>query len=194
MNIAGARRSLAGHDRCGDQFGWWRDGPFWILCLIDGLGHGTEAAEAADAALAGAALALGVAPDGVLAQIDEAIRHTRGAAMAVVRIDPGTRELEFAGVGNIRGALFGMRVSRFEAEPGIVGAGGRCRSVIRATWADGDMLMLWTDGFGAHLDLDQPSRRLLGLPQTLADRLLDRHATGRDDAGLVCCLLDAGRP
>jgi hypothetical protein len=90
----------------------------------------------------------------------------------------------------VRAALFDDKVVRFDGTPGIVGTGCRSPRAESASWRDGDFLLLWTDGFDAGLNLDQTSLRLKGDPDALAHRLLDRFSTGRDDAGVVCCLLE----
>jgi hypothetical protein len=40
------------------------------------------------------------------------------------------------------------------------------------------------------LSVDQKSPRLKGDPEALAQRLIEQYATGSDDAGVVCCLLE----
>jgi hypothetical protein len=122
--------------------------------------------------------------------IDSGIDWSRGAAIAVIQVDAVRRTLCYFGVGNVRAALFDDKVTRFDGTPGIVGTGCRSPRADVVSWRDADFLLLWTDGFDAYLNLDHTSLRLKGDPQALAHRLLDQFSTGRDDAGVVCCLLE----
>jgi phosphoserine phosphatase RsbX len=190
MMVRGARRSLNGHERCGDAFAWWCDDHLWTICLVDGLGHGSQAALAAEAALAHAEANRSLPPGPLIEAIDSGIDWSRGAAIAVIQVDAVRRTLCYFGVGNVRAALFDDKVTRFDGTPGIVGTGCRSPRADVVSWRDADFLLLWTDGFDAYLNLDHTSLRLKGDPQALAHRLLDQFSTGRDDAGVVCCLLE----
>src|SRR5690606_7039730 len=72
---------------CGDAWllGW--DGPQLVAVLIDGLGHGLQACEAAEEGLAAAADAPGLAADELLARMHGCMSRTRGGAAAVFRHD-----------------------------------------------------------------------------------------------------------
>jgi negative regulator of sigma-B (phosphoserine phosphatase) len=190
MMVRGARRSLNGHEKCGDAFAWWDDDELWTICLVDGLGHGSQAALAAEAALALAETNRSLPPARLIEAIDVGIHWSRGAAIAVVQVDAARRTLCYFGVGNVRAALFGDKALRFDGTPGIVGTTCRSPRAESVSWRDGDFLLVWTDGFDANLNLDPTSLRLKGDPGALAQRLLDQFSTRRDDAGVVCCLLE----
>jgi hypothetical protein len=194
MIVGGARRSLDEAEDCGDAFAWWRDESVWTICLVDGLGHGSQAAMAAQAVLAEAETHRDLPSDAMLASIDREVRWSRGAAIALLRLDGAARTLSYSGVGNVRAALFGAATRRFDGKPGILGAGHRSQKPEVASWRDGDLLLLWTDGFPALLTLDPAGLRLGGDPGALALRLLEGSATGRDDAAVVCVLLEGETP
>ncbi len=194
MMIGGLRASYNGGEKCGDAFAWWRDERRWTILLVDGLGHGEQAAMAADAALAHAEANRALSPNRLLEAIDKGIDWSRGAAIAIVRVDEGLRTLCYLGVGNVRAAVFGDKSSRFDGTPGIVGAGCRSARLETLSWTNGDLLVLWTDGLNANLSIDQASLRLKGDPESLAQRLIGRFTTGRDDVGVVCCLLEGVDP
>lgn len=194
MIVGGATRALRGETWCGDAWACRDLGADVLVGLVDGLGHGRDAALAAEAALAVLAQAEERAPERLLMRIDGTIRPTRGVAAAVAGIDPVGRQLALASVGNVRVALFGERRVHVDAMPGIVGAGIRLPRPIVLDWADRDLLVLWTDGVDARLDLDRAMLRLKHEPEALARRLLDDFATGTDDAGVVCVLLEGARP
>ena len=101
---------------------WAADGAC-RLAVVDGLGHGPAAHEAAAAAVRALAAAPDLAPERALALCQRALAGTRGAALAIVRIDLAAGRLTYAGVGNVEGRLWrpeGER--RLLAQRGIVGA------------------------------------------------------------------------
>lgn len=156
-----------------------------LLAVIDGLGHGSEAADAAHAAAVlvrdGAALPI---PE-LLERCHEGLRKTRGVVMSVVKLDAPSSSIEWFGVGNVEGLLLRARPladrghETISARGGVLGyrlpkAKVRCSSIAR-----GDVLVLVTDGirsdFAREIPLDWP-------PQAIADWLLSRYGSARDDA------------
>src|SRR5437867_7774386 len=76
-----------------------------IAAQADGLGHGHFADEAAAAALATLQGRNFGDCAAAVAAMHDALRHTRGAAGAVVELQPSAAVVKFAGVGNISGAI-----------------------------------------------------------------------------------------
>ncbi len=72
--------------------------------LVDGLGHGLYAHEAADRAVDIFSAADGPLED-VLMRMHAALRSTRGAAASILEIAHESGEIRFAGVGNVSGSL-----------------------------------------------------------------------------------------
>src|SRR6202035_815002 len=75
------------------------------IAVIDGLGHGPQAAAAAEAALNTLGEYPAFAPSAALEACHTALHSTRGAAISIARIDSAARELTYAGVGNGDGHL-----------------------------------------------------------------------------------------
>ena len=73
--------------------------------VVDGLGHGEPAAEASYAATEAFQACAGRSLTEILNTIHQALRHTRGAAVAVARTNEEQDQLVFAGVGNIGGTI-----------------------------------------------------------------------------------------
>lgn len=194
MIVGGARRALGGETWCGDAWAWRRVGAVDRVALVDGLGHGREAAAAADAALAAFAAIDDGGPEQILHHMDEAARTTRGAAVVVACIEPAMRRLVVAGVGNVRAVLFGRRRVHIESVPGIVGTGIRAPRPLVLDWSDRDLLVMWTDGVATGLDIDRSLLRLKHEPDAVARQLLADYATGTDDAAVVCALLTGASP
>src|SRR5262249_20120144 len=72
-----------------------------LVLVADGLGHGILASEAAREAERVLACTAATSTEEIVNELHLALRKTRGAAGAVVRIDHALGILFFAGVGNI---------------------------------------------------------------------------------------------
>ncbi|MCJ2056432.1 SpoIIE family protein phosphatase [Methylobacterium sp. J-048] len=188
--IAAATRAYPGETVCGDMVAWWQERDATLACIVDGLGHGPEAHHAARSLLAVVEGQAGHEPTQRLATADKAMRHTRGAAAALVRIDSEARTVTAAAVGNIQGALFSARTLRFDGMPGIVGAGLRPLKPLVLPFAAGDILVLWTDGLRP-VDLEADPPALRGDPARLAADLMASHGRRSDDCGVLCVAFGA---
>jgi len=155
-----------------------------MVALIDGLGHGREAAEAARAAarVIEAHAADPVAP--VIERCHDALRGTRGAAMTIASLCTAD-SLSWAGVGNVDAVVLrrdGRPAAGIAVRGGVVGYQLPPLRAATVGIAPGDLLILATDGVHAGFtDGIVPG----GAPQDIADAILTRWARGSDDARVV---------
>jgi hypothetical protein len=180
---------------CGD--GWAGidlDGDV-ALAVVDGLGHGPRASDAASAALDAFAADPGDLPR-FITRANEATRDTRGAAVAACLVRRKAGELDYVAVGNISG-----RLCHAGRERGLVSIGGTVgtqlnppsANVATYPWPDGARLVLWTDGLTSHLDLQTDPDLMAHDPAVTAAVLHRDHTRHRDDATVVV-LCDPGVP
>jgi Stage II sporulation protein E (SpoIIE) len=177
---------------CGDAAGAFElppgvASPALLLAIVDGLGHGVAAAQAADAALAQLAHDPALALPDLLRELDAALLSTRGAAVGLARID-GQR-LQYAGVGNTRAIRWrGDHMLRLSSQYGIVGGGLPVHvTVNEIDFVVGDWLLLFTDGLDEMLALPMHLPEWERDPALLCTHLLARWRQGRDDAGVLVC-------
>ena len=118
-------------------------------------------------------------------RMHHALRHTRGAAVGLVRIAPGTAD--FCAVGNIRLCVLSpQRPHRqLDGRPGIVGWNLPTVQTRTATVAADETTVLYSDGIEARW-ARQPSAYFLGLPaEVLPVALGHRHRRLRDRQQLL---------
>lgn len=161
-----------------------------LIAVVDGLGHGVEAGEAAQRARAVLEDAsMGVRVTEALHGCHAALRGTRGAVIAVAAFPAGACAMEWVAVGNIEGVLVRGRSGPPGREmivqrPGIVGHHmPRLRSATVPV-RTGDALLFATDGVRrevAHAARQRGPARVEGS----AAKLLEEFATGNDDALLL---------
>jgi phosphoserine phosphatase RsbX len=161
-----------------------------LVAAVDGLGHGREAARAAQI-VRDVVQAFG---DGHLASLarlcHEALVQTRGAAISLVYVSGSTSTITWLGIGSVEGRLVsGDRpLSRSKGTLGLARglAGKRLPAVNVATLGvrRGDVVILATDGIGVSF---ADSLDVGGPPQQIADRIVAHHWKGSDDAVVVVC-------
>jgi anti-sigma regulatory factor (Ser/Thr protein kinase) len=173
----------AGEEECGDGWAVEQSAASAVILVVDGLGHGPAAAEAATVAkLAFAENSTGEPAD-ILLNIHGALRSTRGAAAAVSRIDIGRREVRFAGIGNIAGVVCAAGESRqMTSVPGIVGHGVRNVREFTYPWPRNSLALLYSDGIATHWSLGSYKGLLSHDPLLIAGVLYRDWNRGRDDA------------
>jgi anti-sigma regulatory factor (Ser/Thr protein kinase) len=184
---------LAGETACGDSWKIARPRPGRSLLMIaDGLGHGPLAADASLAAIEILRRAGGEGPADLLRLVHDALRGTRGAAVAVAAIDHDRRELLYAGVGNIFGMILapGSR-SGLVSHNGTLGAEARKIQEFAYPWPEGSLLVMHSDGLATHWRLDRSSPLASRHPSVIAGAMYRDFTRGRDDATVVV-LRDGG--
>jgi anti-sigma regulatory factor (Ser/Thr protein kinase) len=154
------------------------------VTLIDGLGHGPGAADAADAGARAAATARGE-PGERIAQLHAGMSGTRGGAAAVMQFDSSTGRVRFVGVGNIVASLCdGDGVRGMPSHPGIVGVQFRKAQPFDFADAAGKLLVMHSDGLQSRWNLRDHPGLLSRHPRLIAAVLLRDYTRGRDDCGV----------
>ena len=167
---------------CGDDWAMVeRDGHSLIL-MVDGLGHGPAAALAAEEAIrAFNSHQRSSEPAEILESIHRAIHGTRGAAVAIARIDPSEGVLRYAGVGNISGVIFDTATGETKTMVSMNGTVGHTIRKIQSfdyPWADGAVLLMHSDGMATHWNVDSYPGILRRHPQPVCGGSLSRPQAG----------------
>lgn len=181
---------LAGETESGDAWAVTHPGHRTTLMMADGLGHGPEAAKAAAAALQTLSAVPHQAPQLLTASCHEALRPTRGAALAVATLDPVAQQLSFAGVGNISASIYADGVRRqLMSHNGIVGHNMRTIQELKFPCPAGALVILASDGITTQWDLNQYPGLAARAPAIIAAVLLRDHSRGRDDASVLVAVM-----
>jgi phosphoserine phosphatase RsbX len=152
-----------------------------LVAAIDGLGHGDAAADAAETAAEVLAAHGDEDPQRLLERCHARLKRTRGAVMTLAWFDLDARTMAWTGVGNVeaRHVRAGSRYASPVVLGGVVGYNLPQVRLTTVALEPGDAIALATDGIHADYSMSLEP----GLPaQELADRVLERHAKGTDDA------------
>lgn len=184
--------ALKGEAVCGDAWGCAPHDRGITLMVADGLGHGLQAHEASEAAVA----LLNRHPhDGasrLLEAAHGALRSTRGAALAVARCDLEKGEVTYAAAGNIASSILGEGPRRqMISHNGIVGHKVHSMRELPYPWPRDATLVMHSDGIDTHWDLAKYPGLVARHPALIASVLYRDHARGRDDATVVVMRMGA---
>jgi hypothetical protein len=181
---------VAGEHVCGDAWENQVNGRVTVM-LADGLGHGPDAHRSAEEARRVFRLQPAADLAALLADMHSALKPTRGAALAVVRIDGVRGEVSYAGVGNITGVVLSDASRRsLVFQSGTVGSAmPRVRTGHEALPA-GDVLILHTDGASARWSTQAYPGLLSHHPALIAGVLFRDFRQVRDDATVVACRVE----
>lgn len=190
-----AARPLPGQSRSGDLSLVLPFSGGWLVAAIDGIGHGDEAAAAAQ--VAGKVLqAHADAPvTWLVRRCHEALLETRGVVMSLASFSAHCETLTWIGVGNVEGLLLRADPAATPSREALLLRGGvvgfnlpQLAAAVLPVF-HGDTLVLATDGirtsFVSGLTAGTP-------PQQLAQDVLDEFAKPNDDALVVVAAFPAG--
>jgi anti-sigma regulatory factor (Ser/Thr protein kinase) len=176
-----------GQEVCGDSWGIRQDEEFSVLLVADGLGHGYEASLASQEAVRMLREHHGLPPLSLLNLSHRALRSSRGAAVAVARIDRTRGTVTFAGVGNVMAQIFdGAEASQHLVS--MNGTAGHQTGKLREfsyPWPENGMLILHSDGLSIGAGIDSQPRLALHDPSLIAGVLYRDFSRGQDDATVV---------
>jgi len=185
IDAAFATLPLPGESESGDLCLIKRVGKGTLIAVVDGLGHGQEAASAAHAAVAALDRYSREPLIELVRRSHDALTGLRGVVLGLAYLDPHAATMAWLGVGNVGGVLLradvGNRPSRITLVPnaGFIGAEQAHPTTRSVPLALGDTVILYSDGIK---DGFAESLALSNSPQEIADFVIARHVKGNDDA------------
>ena len=125
-------------------------------------------------------------PTDIVAAVHLALRHTRGGAVAVARLDTAASTVVYAGLGNIAAALAAPngQLRRMVSLNGTAGHNARRIQSFEYPCGEG-LLIMHTDGIASSWTLDPYPGFIRLHPMLLAGLLMRDHSRGRDDATVL---------
>ena len=180
MKYGAVTRCKPGNEVSGDTYFFHEDSDATLVAMIDGLGSGNSAHEAAQRARQAVAEHTNLALTDILQQCHRALRGTRGVVMMLMRIDHEQESVGFAGVGNIGVRVFGDTSIRPLSRNGIVGYRMNNTREFQYAYTKGDVFILHSDGISSRFTLEPDWVRDPAIdPQEIATEIADNF--GKDD-------------
>lgn len=174
-----------GEEVCGDS--WWvQEGPDGDTILVaDGLGHGPQAATASLEAVRVFQRHKDHQVATLLDYVHGGLRPTRGAAVAIARVDRARARVEYGGIGNIGGVILGTGPAKHLVS--LAGtAGHNARKIQTFDYAfEGGLLILYSDGLSSSWSIDRYPGLMRMHPTLIAGVLTRDYWRQRDDVTVV---------
>jgi negative regulator of sigma-B (phosphoserine phosphatase) len=191
-----AARPFAGESESGD---WHVVAPFEggvLLAVIDGLGHGSEAAAASRLAADVLTSQASLDPVELMRRCHQRLRGSRGAAVLLLSLFAETRTFAWAGVGNVEGVCLRRAPGPGTAREALLSAGGVVGYQLpalprrQATLEIGDLFVLASDGISPGFIEDVAVTRE---PNEIATTILAKHGRATDDALVLAARYQGGQ-
>lgn len=191
-----AERVLPGQAESGDRHVVKHFPSGALVAVVDGLGHGEEAALAAKLAVNTVERSAPGSLISLLRCCHERLQGTRGAVMSMSFFDIADCTMTWLGVGNVEGIFLHQDGHNVPGRESLLLRGGVLgdhlpqisASIIPVIY--GDLVIFATDGIrnglADHLNMN-------GNPQQIADCILERHWRGTDDALVLVARFIYGR-
>ncbi|KCZ71459.1 Stage II sporulation protein E (SpoIIE) [Candidatus Methanoperedens nitroreducens] len=154
-----------------------------LIAVMDGLGHGYEAAVASRVAINTLDIHASEPVISLIRRCHEALKGTRGVVMSIASLNLLDNTMVWLGVGNVEGMLLrtDAKVSQenLPLRGGVLGYHLPPLKVSVTRLMPGDILIFVTDGIrsGFEIGLDLSEQ-----PQQIADHIMAQCARGTDDA------------
>jgi phosphoserine phosphatase RsbX len=185
LDIAFLSQPMPGEKFNGDAAVVRSDSERTLFAVIDGLGHGPKAHEAAQRAVRSldeADLAEGL--EAIMRLLNEAMRGSRGAAATVCIVHDG--RLSGCGIGNVEIRSRSTQIP-LVLTPGILGRTLREIRCFRGPFGPGARVALFSDGLSARFSLMEMDRLP---PGPACEALMAQYGRGHDDTTVM--VADAG--
>ena len=184
-----ALRTLTGEKECGDGFLFHSTDNHVLIALIDGLGHGSHAHAAAEAAIEYLKEFADQPIEPMLQKTHGEMRSNRGAVAFVGKINLSSKVMECASIGNIG---FKLNVKSEKKQymlpvPGVIGHTLKRIVVNDIELADGDEIILHSDGISSRF---KPEELEAVDPAERATEIVNRFGYDHDDASVLIVKVD----
>lgn len=191
IRFGAVQQAIHGETVCGDGWAAALHGSILSVVMVDGLGHGVAAHEAAQACVASFSENPTAEPAALMVELDTAMTGTRGGAVAIARFDAESKALRYSGIGNISGTLQTLDNSRgLASHPGIVGVQTRRAQSFDFPESARKLLIMHSDGLQSRWGLRDYPGLATRHPAVVSALLYRDFTRGRDDVTVFAITLD----
>jgi anti-sigma regulatory factor (Ser/Thr protein kinase) len=178
--------AMRGEVVCGDGWGTRPTPERSFFMVVDGLGHGMFAAEAAREAERVLADSQADSAETILRDCHDALKKTRGAAAAIAVISQEKGTLILSGIGNISSTVLdGEKRRGIASHNGTLGHQIHKFQEFTVPWNPASVLIMHSDGLGSKWDLKQYPGLAKKHPSIIAAILYRDFERERDDVTVL---------
>jgi len=187
LEVGAVNISKPGQDVCGDSWGILRAPGVCTIMVADGLGHGPDARVASSTAIRLLHQYGGLQILELLDRVHLALRSTRGAAVAIARIDLLNGAVTFAGAGNISAQISGggSPARHLVSSNGTAGVEIHKPREFSYPWPRDAILIMNSDGLSAKTGMEKQVGLASRHASLIAGVLYRDFNRGNDDSTVV---------
>jgi serine/threonine protein phosphatase PrpC len=182
-------RAVNGEGVNGDAYLIKLWGSHVLIALIDGLGHGVDAALASTEAKKFVEEHFETDIGDIMLGLHEYLRKTRGAVVGLARIDQAEKKFSYCGVGNIEIQVLSEPPMHPTSLEGVVGMNMIRIKKFEYHYNSLKFAVLYSDGISSTFDL--PSDQRFIEPQKTAEFILNECGSRLDDATVIIAMKKA---
>ena len=157
-----------------------------LIAVIDGLGHGPEAENAAKTGRRTIMENYQESLEVIIRQVHQDLKKKRGAVCSIALIDHKLKVMDYIGIGNVKTMIFNapkpIRPVNFN---GLLGSNLNKMKIFRFPWDDKNVIIMLSDGISGKFDFDCYPGILEKHPVAIADIILRDFSKKYDDATVV---------
>ncbi len=183
MSFASKINPLKGESYCGDKALYFQNDTATVLVIIDGLGHGRYAEEAASLGEEIIGENIDKMPDEILRICDRELINTRGAAIGISKIENGL--LYYSGVGNTRMMIVDEKQNLLYGDYGVVGKGVQKINLLTRELNENDLIIMFTDGLRENIKVVNSFNGKENNIEKLIDNIFWEYRKRTDDVGIL---------
>lgn len=184
INFSVMEKPFPGEDVSGDAYFIKNAHDFTIFSVIDGLGHGVDANKAAVAAVEILEENYTRPLSEIIEMCHKGLRHTRGAAMALCKVDYKRKILEHVSIGNVETRVYRTpEPIRLFCFNGTLGMRMERYNVSEYPYFPGSLIVMFSDGIIGRFDI--PPHLVEKNPQEIAAFIFENGIRGLDDATVL---------
>lgn len=166
-----------------------------LYMVVDGLGHGLAASQAAGEAVKAVRQSSPGPLQEMMTAAHNALKATRGAAMSIAVVDHARLLVTYGGVGNVSALLSNGQITRnMVSRNGTLGVTSPRFHEYSYPFDPGMMLMMFSDGLQSRCGLSGHPGLLNRPPGLIAGLLYRECKRERDDATVLVAPLRGARP
>jgi anti-sigma regulatory factor (Ser/Thr protein kinase) len=186
---------VRGEELSGDSWDLKPSALGFRFLIVDGVGHGPDAAAASAQALRILQASVDWTLMELMERMHDGLRSGRGAVAAVAELSRGDDTVRFAGVGNISGVLWSaQRPQNMVSMNGTLGHGVIRVREFSYAWPPDALLILHSDGLGTRWNLDDYPGLASRTAPVVAAVLYRDFTRGRDDVTVLVVRRRPSRP
>lgn len=189
MEAFAFQEAKQGNACCGDSYFMTETRDYFLCLLVDGLGSGIEAKQAADQAISVVKQNPGEDLQKLMSTCNKALQAGRGAVLSMFKIFFHSHRLVFCGVGNIRFMFFTPDGKINTPLPTVGFMSGRPQSyrVQTLPYELGSSFMIYSDGLEMNVENHRAMLNAVSLKEASRhmERLLERRKDQNDDVTLL---------